>query len=266
MFRPPRPVPRTVTVVSPPDSSTLAVPARSSAPGRARAGMAQAHVARLALDRVAEHDGTHAALRRCRGGSGRASAAVASTAAPARDRSGSPGLGVSRARRDRPRRRRAGAAARGRARHAVALEHLERVGEVVGSATVGPEAITEGSSPGTSEMSEREHARRRGGRRQPAALDRREVLAHAVDGGDGARRCAAAPRRSSRSSASVDAGCRQAEQRRGAAGDQAEHEIVVGKAGDGGHDGCAPRAGRPRRAQGARPRPPSTRSQGTACP
>ena len=59
---------------------------------------------------------------------------------------------------------------------------------VVGSATVGPEAITAGSSPGTSEMSEADDraGARRGG--EPAALDRREVLAHAVHLADVRRR------------------------------------------------------------------------------
>ena len=52
--------------------------------------------------------------------------------------------------------------------------------KVEGSGTVGPEPITAGSSPGTSEISRltTRAGWRRG--REPAALDRREVLAHDV--------------------------------------------------------------------------------------
>ena len=49
------------------------------------------------------------------------------------------------------------------------------------SGVVGPEAITDGSSPGTSEMINDTILAGRGRARQPAALDRGEMLADAVD-------------------------------------------------------------------------------------
>ena len=60
---------------------------------------------------------------------------------------------------------------------------------VVGSGTVGPEPITAGSSPGTSEMPTATSRAGRGALRQPAALDAGQMLAHRIDLGDrGARR------------------------------------------------------------------------------
>ena len=75
-FRPPRPVPRTVTVVSPPDSK----PGRPRAPRRSRhllcdAGMHRADVARLALDRMPRITAVQPGLSRPAGGGFRASAA-----------------------------------------------------------------------------------------------------------------------------------------------------------------------------------------------
>ena len=59
---------------------------------------------------------------------------------------------------------------------------------VVGSGTVGPEPIAEGSSPGTSEIAMVTSLRRIGMARQPSALDAREMFAHRVDLADvGAR-------------------------------------------------------------------------------
>ena len=78
--------------------------------------------------------------------------------------------------------------------------------KVVGSATVGPEAMTAGSSPGTSEIDQRDDPRRRGGRGEPAALDRGEMLAHAVHLGDRRARCAAARALTACLSASVRPG------------------------------------------------------------
>ena len=52
--------------------------------------------------------------------------------------------------------------------------------QVVASGTVGPLAMTAGSSPGTSLMVSVTTLRRRAGRGQPPALDARQVLAHAV--------------------------------------------------------------------------------------
>ena len=96
---------------------------------------------------------------------------------------GSPGLGVS------------GRLARGAALEpvrqppresatsAAGVEDPERLAERVGSATVGPDPMTLGSSPTTSEIAERDSppGARRG---QAAAFHAGEVLAHAVDGVD----------------------------------------------------------------------------------
>ena len=55
---------------------------------------------------------------------------------------------------------------------------------VVGSGTVGPEAISEGSSPRHVGDAERQRARRMEARGEPAALDARQVLSDRVDVGD----------------------------------------------------------------------------------
>ena len=97
--------------------------------------------------------------------------------------------------------------------------------KVVGSATVGPEPMTEGSSPGTSEMTKVTTRAGRGGGGEPAALDGREMLAHAIHLRD---------RRAAFEQRPVDlllvgegqAGGGERQQRRGAARDQAEHEII----------------------------------------
>ena len=55
---------------------------------------------------------------------------------------------------------------------------------VVGSGTVGPDPITAGSSPGTSEIASVATAAGIGAARQPPALDAGEMLAHGVDVAD----------------------------------------------------------------------------------
>ena len=82
-----------------------------------------------------------------------ASCAVASTTVVARASRGSPGLGVS-CRCVAPAGGAGAQVARGRGRRfdAVLLEDTQGLAYVVGSPTVGPDATTEGSSPGTSEM------------------------------------------------------------------------------------------------------------------
>ena len=108
----------------------------------------------------------------------------------------------------------------------VALRRSARASaSVVGSGTVGPEPITAGSSPGTSEIAERHDARRMRAARQPAAFDAREMLAHGVDLADGGARA------QQRARDRLLLGERQAvgrrdPVRRGAARNQHQHEIV----------------------------------------
>jgi hypothetical protein len=103
------------------------------------------------------------------------------------------------------------------------VEDVERVLERLASATVGPDAMTLGSSPTTSEMDRRRSAA--GARREPAALDRRQVLAHGV------QRVNVGARRSRRGRRALvverDAVGRHRHQRRRAAGDQDEQRLVA---------------------------------------
>ena len=135
--------------------------------------------------------------------SARAAAAAAARAPPrwpdttalARARRGSPGLGVSPGAPGPPAApaRRCAATPAGQ-RHARGVRRSRAPGRTSsGSATVGPEAITDGSSPGTSEMSSvTTAAGQAASARRPPLIDR-HVLADAVDGGD--RRSAAQQRR-----------------------------------------------------------------------
>ena len=110
--------------------------------------------------------------------------------------------------------------------------------EVVASGTVGPDAITDGSSLGTSEIISETTARGRRRDRQPAAFDRRQVLAHAVHLAD--RRAAAQQRAIDRLLVlEGDAGGGQRQQSRAAARKKAEHEVVRREARRPGED--APR-------------------------
>ena len=119
---------------------------------------------------------------------------------------------------------------RGRHVDAVFVHHgAGHRARVVGSATVGPEPMTDGSSPGTSEISSvTTFARmRRGG--EPPALDRGQVLAHAIHLGD----VGAGFQQRLVDRLLVGQGqpfARDREQGGGAAGDQAEHEVVCGQA------------------------------------
>ena len=197
----------------------------------------------------------------------RASVAVTRTVSLARDRSADRRAWESRwERRGRRARRRAGDEhALGGGRRRTGRAPRARPRSVVGSATVGPEPITDGSSPGTSETIRVTTRAGQARRRQAAALDRRQVLAHAVDLAD--RRAAAQQRAPiCRSSASVDARRRQAEQRRAAAGDQAEDEIVGAEAARPRDDALPPRARPASSGTGWAASTTSMRSQGTAWP
>ena len=62
------------------------------------------------------------------------------------------------------------------------LATIERASaSVVGSGTVGPEPMADGSSPGTSEIAMVTSARRIGIARQPPAFDARQMFAHGID-------------------------------------------------------------------------------------
>ena len=101
---------------------------------------------------------------------------------------------------------------------------------VVGSATVGPDAMIAGSSPGTSEIAS--VATPRGGCRggKPPALDRRKVLADAVDLVD--RRAAGEQRPGQRLLLlEADTGRRLREQGRATAGCKTDHKVVRAKPG-----------------------------------
>ena len=145
---PPRPWPRMVTVNSPPERIDGAPPLRAQFV-REPGVHARRHRARLALDTVAERDALIAG-----GADGAACAARKRIGRPrgqreaaARRRLGSPGFGDL-----------IGADRRARASHwpqrrAAYLATIARASaSVVGSGTVGPEPMAEGSSPGTSEM------------------------------------------------------------------------------------------------------------------
>ena len=101
----------------------------------------------------------------------------------------------------------------------------QRVSVVLGSGSVGPEAIAAGSSPGMSEITSVTTRAGRGRGGQPAALDRRQMLADDVHLGDGRAAGAAAPVDRLLVGERHVAG-RQRHQRRAAAGDQRDHQIV----------------------------------------
>ena len=94
----------------------------------------------------------------------------------------------------------------------------------VGSGTVGPEAITDGSSPGTSEISSA--TTRAGG---AAAASRPPLIAERCLRTQFISSIVAPERSSARFTACLSARVRpgrQRQQRRAAAGDQAEHQVV----------------------------------------
>ena len=149
-------------------------------------GVHLADLARFAFDLVAEDVRLESLCLARRGGRGLQALLRRGDQMQARGRrtAASPGFGVSNAPLWQ-------AGARGR-RHldAVALRAGRSASaKVVGSATVGPEAITEGSP---SRRRSRLNSRRRAARRQPAALDRRQVLAHAFISSIAARQASSA--------------------------------------------------------------------------
>ena len=114
----------------------------------------------------------------------------------------------------------------------VACEHRQRVGAGGG--------VGQGGAGGDQRRVVARHIRnqpgdqprRRAGPPQPAALERGEVFAHAVDF---ANRSAAGEQRAAELLLVFegDPGRRQREQRRSAAGDQRQHEVVFGQPGEG---------------------------------
>ena len=147
-LRPPRPPPRTVTVVSPPESSTQGGgrAARAGTTCSAIPAMHPADLARLALEGIAQHERRHAGLRAPPRRRPRAPAAAwrSSRSAPGQTRV----AGLGRLLRAAS----SGAAPRPAARCGSA-QRRPGIGEGRRVGTVGPEAITAGSSPGTSEIS-----------------------------------------------------------------------------------------------------------------
>ena len=260
-LRPPLPLPRTVTVVSPPEMQNgrrldrLAVAARRERD----AGHDTAEFARLALQRVAEDERRHVRRtgdggRRFEAGERRGDDDGAGMAQPF-----VAGLGGLVLRLGQPRGDRIGR------RDGVAGEDGAGVGEGgrVGDGRAGGddrEVVAGHVGDG-----ERHQRRRPGGGGQPPALDRREVLAHRVHradvGAGGEQRAVHRLLVGER-----DAIGRQRQKGRAAARDQAEHQ-VVGAGGGGAVPGCAGR--RPRRARSGTGWAASTismRWQGTAWP
>ena len=231
--------PSTVTVVSPPDSSTAGGSpwslhsCSSMACSAWRSPTSRASPSMLSPSTTARRP----RVARGRRGRGTASRAVASTTALARARRGSPGLGVSCGRAGAA--RGPGAQVAPRRARAAPRRDARRVSSawanVVGSATVGPEAITDGSSPGTSETSSATTgAGQAASARRPPFMDDRCLRTQLTAAMGAPLRSSAAE--TSRSSASSRPGRGQGEQRRAAARDQAEHEVVLGQARDRGDD------------------------------
>ena len=168
---PPRPCPCSVTVSSPPER--IDGPAALCAHLAGKSGVFRGDLARLALQPVAEHDAFVAGL----------------PPRPARREARRPAARQMRysvsAKPDRPalasrwpdRRARVDTLPGNSSRYRATMARASA--SVVGSGTVGPEPITAGSSPGTSEIASVDDAAPEGTLREPAALDAREVLAHA---------------------------------------------------------------------------------------
>ena len=182
-FGPPRPLPRIVTVSSPPDRITARRPCACSS--QRERGVLGRDLARLALDSVAEQDAFVAGARAPRFGRARRRRPAAQRARTRcwrtadRRASGVSLAGSASARGDRLAAGRGDSARRSRGHPRAS----------VGSGTVGPEPITAGSSPGTSEIASVTTRAGCARARQPSALDAREMLAHRVDLAD---RCAGA--------------------------------------------------------------------------
>ena len=181
-MRPPRPLPRTVTVVSPPESSTQGGGHGLAAPRDLQrdAGHRLADVARLALDRVAEDVAASMPARaRPRPPLRAPSAAWRSDESRCRQTRIAGLQRLALAALEQIASARAAGRCRSGARPRSASAQVDRVGHGRSRGDV------DGSSPGTSEISRVSDACRVAGRREPAALDRREVLAHAVHLADG---------------------------------------------------------------------------------
>ncbi len=150
---------------------------RGGAPRARSPAMHLGDLARLALDRIAEDERRAGRARgRLRPRPRARSAAGATMIVSAPGEARVAGL------RRLVARRRAGARATAGRRHRCgsARGWRARRRRCVGSGTVGPEPITAGSSPGTSEIRRLTTSRRMGRGGEPPALDRREMLAHGV--------------------------------------------------------------------------------------
>ena len=220
-MRPPRPLPRTVTVVSPPESSTQGPRAGSPCSAAERAIPAKTLPTSRASPSIASpsSSGVTPAARAT-------SAAARSDIMRRRDQNvGDRG----EARMARLRRLRGGAFemgdnAGGRV-DPIAPEDRQRLGRGRGIGNGRPGGDDRKIVAGNIGDDEADDARRRRRERQPAALDRREMLAHAVHFGDVG---AALQQRAVDRALVVErqARRRRGEQRRAAAGNEAKHEIV----------------------------------------
>ena len=226
-------LPRMVTVNSPPERITARLPCARSVAGQP--GVRLRDVARFALD-----DWRRAICIRSRR---RAPplpprAARRPAAPPARScRAGE--HRIARLRRFHWPGRRARASPRPAASSLYLATIARASASVVGSGTVGPEPIADGSSPRHVGDGDRRHRRRIGVARQPAAFDAREMFAHGVDLADGGARAQQRARHRLLVFKRY-AGGRRDPVGRGAARHQHQHEIV------------GPRAIGERRARGRR--------------
>ena len=223
-LRPPRPSPRTVTVVSPPDSSTQGV--ANGWPRRAACWAMPAitlPTSRASPSRLSPRIyGVTPAARATPAAASSAICGVAISSMLALARRGSPGLT------DSPRPLSSSLAYAGRQGDAVAAHDIERVaaGGGVGHRRAGGDiarlvARHVGNRQG-------QHPRRMAGGGQPAALDGGQVAPHAIhlaDGGAGSEQGAVQVLFVGQ----ADAGQWQRQQRRAAAGNQAQHGVVCGQ-------------------------------------
>jgi len=225
LLRPPRPwVPDgSVTVVSPPESSTqgggtgrpctaqlAATPASTRAASRASPSIMSPRMS-----------GVMPRSRASRAAASREARALATMRVSARARRASPGWASRLA--DRRARR-----ARVRHAHVVAGEDRERLFTRARVRHRGAAGNHRRVVAGHVGDGQRQDGRRPGGGRQPPALHRRQVFAHAVHGTDGraARKQRAADGLLVRQR---DAWRRQRQQRRAAAGDQRDHPVMLGE-------------------------------------
>ena len=226
------------------------------------AGMDQRDVARLALDRVAQHERRDAGVARRprpRRRAPRCGVAIRSKCAAGEDAdrraSGVSSRGGGEMRDDRRRRRRC----------AYLASTARASAKVVGSGTVGPEAMTAGSSPGTSEIaSVTICAGAAAAASRPPLIAERCLRTQLIS----PMVAPAAQQRARHRLLVVErqARRRQRQQRRAAARDEHQHEIVGGRA-RARWRGCAPpRRCRRRRAPDGSPRRSRCARQGTAWP